>query len=142
MKEHGRPKQTGRKKRLIGWLLSAFWVLGFYSPQAEALRQQDFYRFESDYIRNLNLYDGEDDGLKEQLELMKNSEKIYSAVNGAYDNLYEKDESVLSGLRKAIDGLQTIASLAKILRVSPRPWTRTTTASWTSPMPFGTCDLP
>ena len=39
MKEHGRPKQTGRKKRLIGWLLSAFWVLGFYSPQAEALRQ-------------------------------------------------------------------------------------------------------
>ena len=43
---------------------------------------------------------------------MKNSEKIYSAVNGAYDNLYEKDESVLSGLRKAIDGLQTIASLS------------------------------
>ena len=83
------------------------------SEEAEALRQQDFYRFESDYIRNLNLYDGEDDELKEQLELMKNSEKIYSAVNGAYDNLYEKDESVLSGLRKAIDGLQTIASLSE-----------------------------
>lgn len=82
------------------------------SEEAEALRQQDFYRFESDYIRNLNLYDGEDDELKDQLELMKNSEKIYSAVNGAYDNLYEKDESVLSGLRKAIDGLQTIASLS------------------------------
>lgn len=82
------------------------------SEEAEALRQQDFYRFESDYIRNLNLYDGEDDELKEQLELMKNSEKIYSAVNGAYDNLYEKDDSVLSGLRKAIDGLQTIASLS------------------------------
>lgn len=83
------------------------------SEEAEALRQQDFYRFESDYIRNLNLYDGEDDELKEQLELMKNSEKIYSAVNGAYDNLYEKDESVLSGLRKSIDGLQTIASLSE-----------------------------
>lgn len=83
------------------------------SEEAEALRQQDFYRFESDYIRNLNLYDGEDDELKDQLELMKNSEKIYSAVNGAYDNLYEKDESVLSGLRKAIDGLQTIASLSE-----------------------------
>ena len=83
------------------------------SEEAEALRQQDFYRFESDYIRNLNLYDGEDEELKEQLELMKNSEKIYSAVNGAYDNLYEKDESVLSGLRKAIDGLQTIASLSE-----------------------------
>lgn len=82
------------------------------SEEAEALRQQDFYRFESDYIRNLNLYDGEDEELKEQLELMKNSEKIYSAVNGAYDNLYEKDDSVLSGLRKAIDGLQTIASLS------------------------------
>lgn len=82
------------------------------SEEAEALRQQDFYRFESDYIRNLNLYDGEDEELKEQVELMKNSEKIYSAVNGAYDNLYEKDDSVLSGLRKAIDGLQTIASLS------------------------------
>ena len=82
------------------------------SEEAEALRQQDFYRFESDYIRNLNLYEGEDEELREQLELMKNSEKIYSAVNGAYDNLYEKDDSVLSGLRKAIDGLQTIASLS------------------------------
>ena len=32
------PKRAGRKKRLTGWLLCAFWLLGFYSPQAEALR--------------------------------------------------------------------------------------------------------
>ena len=83
------------------------------SEEAEALRQQDFYRFESEYIQNLHLYEGEDEELKEQLELMKNSEKIYSAVNSAYENLYDRDESVLSNLRTAIDSLQTIADLSE-----------------------------
>lgn len=83
------------------------------SEEAEALRQQDFYRFESEYIENLHLYEGEDQELQEQLELMKNSEKIYSAVNRAYENLYDRDESVLSSLRTAIDSLQTIADLSE-----------------------------
>lgn len=83
------------------------------SEEAEALRQQDFYRFESEYIENLHLYEGEDEELQEQLELMKNSEKIYSAVNGAYEHLYDQDDSVLTNLRTAIDSLQTIADLSE-----------------------------
>ena len=81
--------------------------------EAESLRQQDYYRFESEYIEKLNLYEGEDEELHEELEIMKNSEKIFSAVNEAYRRIYEDDESVLSGLQSAIQHLQDIASLSE-----------------------------
>ncbi len=81
--------------------------------EAEALRQQDFYRFETEYIEKLNLYEGEDEELREELEIMKNSEKIFSAVHEAYQKIYEDDESVLGNLQSAISHLQNIASLSE-----------------------------
>ncbi len=81
--------------------------------EAEALRQQDFYRFEAEYIEKLNLYEGEDEELREELEIMKNSEKIFSAVHEAYRKIYEDDESVLGNLQSAISHLQSIASLSE-----------------------------
>ncbi len=81
--------------------------------EQDSLRQQDFFRFESEYIQNLNLYEGEDDELREELELMKNSEKIFSSVNEAYQRIYEDDTAVLSNLQTAINSLQGIASLSE-----------------------------
>ena len=69
--------------------------------EAEALRQQDFYRFEYEHINGLRLRAGEDKDLREQLTIAKNGARISSAVHTAYDLLYESDASVLSELGRA-----------------------------------------
>lgn len=85
------------------------------SEEADALKQQNYYRFESDYIHNLDLHSGEDDAIREQLDFMKNSERIYNAVNTAYELLQEEDTSVLTNLRLAADALNDISSISSDL---------------------------
>lgn len=77
--------------------------------ESESRRQQDFYQFEYDYIDNLDLQPGEDNELREQLDLMRNSERIYEAVAGSYSKLTD-DPSVLSVLGSCMNQLQGIAS--------------------------------
>ena len=82
--------------------------------ESESRRQQDFYQFEFDYIDNLDLQPGEDDELREQLDLMRNSERIYEAVAGSYSKLTD-DPSVLSVLGSCMNQLQGIASYSEEL---------------------------
>ena len=76
--------------------------------EAEALRQQDFYRFEYDYIGNLDLRAGEDEELRELLSIARNGARISAAVHKAYDLIHESDMSVLSGLSRASDELASV----------------------------------
>ncbi|MBQ9075145.1 MAG: hypothetical protein IJY32_04200, partial [Mogibacterium sp.] len=78
--------------------------------EKEALRQQDYYRFECDHIKSLHLRVGEDEELKEQLDIAKNSARISGAVHSAYELLHEADASVLSSLSRASDDLESVAS--------------------------------
>ena len=78
--------------------------------EKEALRQQDYYRFECDHIKSLHLRAGEDEELKEQLDIAKNSARISGAVHSAYELLHEADDSVLSSLSRASDDLESVAS--------------------------------
>ena len=55
---------------------------------------------------------GEDDELREQLELMRNSERIYEAVAGSYSKLTD-DPSVLSVIGSCMNQLQGIASYSE-----------------------------
>ena len=87
--------------------------------EAEAVRQRDFYEFESSYIESLALRQGEDEELREQLNIARNSAKLYSAVHTAYELIHESEGSVLSSLSRAADELSSagtysdkIASLA------------------------------
>lgn len=82
--------------------------------ESESRRQHDFYQFEFDYIDNLDLQPGEDDELREQLDLMRNSERIYEAVAGSYSKLTD-DPSVLSVLGSCMNQLQGIASYSEEL---------------------------
>lgn len=82
--------------------------------ESESRRQQDFYKFEFDYIDNLDLRAGEDDELREQLDLMRNSERIYEAVAGSYNRLTE-DPSVLSILGSCMNQIQVISSYSEEL---------------------------
>ena len=78
--------------------------------EAETLRQQDFFRFEHDHIMNLHLRAGEDEELREQLALAKNSARISAAVHAAYDLLHESDTSVLSSLSRITDELDQVSN--------------------------------
>ncbi len=89
--------------------------------EAESLRQQDFYRFEYDHISSLKLRSGEDDELKEQLSIARNSARISGAVHTAYELLHESDMSVLSSLSRISDELNSVSSYSdKISALSER----------------------
>lgn len=81
--------------------------------EAEARRQLDFYRFEHKYISELGLREGEDDELKEQLEVMRNSSKIYGAVNRAYERLHEAEPSIISSAGSCMSELESVASYSE-----------------------------
>ncbi len=89
--------------------------------EAEALRQQDFYKFESDHIESLHLRAGEDTDLREQLTIAKNSARISGAVHSAYELLHESDMSVLSSLSRLTDELSSVSFYSeKISALSER----------------------
>lgn len=81
--------------------------------EAGALQQQDFYRFEYNYIEGLGLRDGEDEELRERLSMMKNSARIFQAVRASYDALhgseYDQGASVLSALGSVTQELGSIS---------------------------------
>lgn len=77
----------------------------------ESRRQQDYYQFEYDYIDKLNLKPGEDESLRESIELMKNSEKIFSSINETYALLQGADPSVLSAIGRASGLMKEISYL-------------------------------
>ena len=91
------------------------------AEEAAALRQRDFYQFEYDHISGLALVPGEDDELREQLAIIKNSSRIYSAVRTSYDLLHEIDGSVLSSLGRISDELGSASAFSeKISSLSSR----------------------
>ncbi len=83
--------------------------------EATAVQQKDYFSFEYNYIEGLKLKSGEDDELKDQLTMIKNSARIYSSVRTAYDLLYENETSVLSGLSRAADELESAGSYSEKL---------------------------
>ena len=83
--------------------------------ERQARQQKDYFQFEYDYIDKLGLVSGEDDELSERLNLMKNSERIYTAVNTAYMVLHEDELSVLSGLSRCNSSLADVSSFSEEL---------------------------
>lgn len=78
--------------------------------ERNAKQQKDYYEFEFNYISKLHLSSGEDNVLSEQLDLMKNSEKIFSSVNRSYNLLHEDEHSVLAALNHITQELSSIGS--------------------------------
>lgn len=82
------------------------------NEENESKRQQNYYQFEYEYIANLSLKPGEDEDLRESIELMKNSEKIFSSINETYSSLHEAEPSVLSAIGRAVDLMKEISYLS------------------------------
>ncbi len=85
--------------------------------EANTVQQQDYYRFEYNYIRDLSLYDGEDEELQDRLAMMKNSSKIFQSVRSSYDILqgtgYEGGPSLLDELSRVASDLSSIGSYSE-----------------------------
>lgn len=93
--------------------------------EATAAQQQDYYRFEYNYIEGLSLHMGEDEELKDRLSMMKNSAKIYQAVNSSYEALYGSDTdpvgSILGMLSRVSSDLSGISGFSdQIADISER----------------------
>ena len=81
--------------------------------ESEAKQQQDYYKYEFNYIDSLSLTSGEDEELKDKLGLIKNSANIYSAIHSSYEMLYGMDDSVLSGLGRVTQDLSSVESYSE-----------------------------
>ncbi len=80
----------------------------------ESERQRDLLRFELEEINAADLKEGEDEALEQELELIKNSEKIYEALSAAYSQL--NDGGGISGLGSASSELKRIESYSQDIR--------------------------
>ena len=83
--------------------------------ESEAKQQKDYFEFEFNYIDSLNLSPHEDETLTEQLDMMKNSEKIFTSVNSSYDALHESENSILLKLNQISNELSNVSNYTETL---------------------------
>ena len=85
--------------------------------EADAARQQDYYKFEYKYIQDLGLYAGEDEELQDRLAIMKNSSRIFQSVRSSYDLLqgtgYDGGPSLLDDLSRVASDLTDIGNYSE-----------------------------
>lgn len=81
--------------------------------EKEKAQRIDLLEYQVKEIRSAKLTVGEDDDLKAQRDIAANAEKIKSAVNTAYENLYENESapSAYDSLSMAADALSETAEL-------------------------------
>jgi DNA repair protein RecN (Recombination protein N) len=74
-------------------------------------QREDLLRFQKNEIEASMLRVGEDVDLANEQKLLANSEKIAGLSRAADEALYASDNSVLSGLKKAITSLREVAAI-------------------------------
>jgi DNA repair protein RecN (Recombination protein N) len=77
----------------------------------EKEERQDLARFQREEIENAGLQPGEEVGLEAEKKRLLYAEKLAEEVRGAYGSLYERDDSVLSGLSQSLKRLERGADL-------------------------------
>lgn len=80
--------------------------------QTESARNRDFMSFELSEIVDINPQPGEDTSLEEQLNLLKNSETLFTIFSEVYETLYEQASSSHDSLRKSAQLLEGIKSFS------------------------------
>ncbi len=77
--------------------------------EQEKLRLVDLWKFQLNEIREANLTAGEDQKLEAEKRVLANSERVYGAAVGAFDVLYEVEESAIARLRAAAKHLEELS---------------------------------
>lgn len=81
--------------------------------EKESRKQADFYRFELAEIQRVDPSPEEDEELTEQIAILQNSEKIFSAVESAYGPLDENEFNVLSLMGNIQSSLESIRNFSR-----------------------------
>src|SRR6185312_9188797 len=77
--------------------------------EQDRLRLVDLWSFQLREIDSARLEAGEDQRLEGERRVLMNSEKLYASAMGAYEALYESQNSVLTGVRTAGRQLEELA---------------------------------
>lgn len=79
--------------------------------ERDRAQREDMLRFQKNEIESAMLRPGEDTELASEQNVLANSEKLAGLTAMVDETLYAADDSVLSNLKKALDGLKEIAEI-------------------------------
>jgi DNA repair protein RecN (Recombination protein N) len=77
--------------------------------EQDRLRMVDLWSYQRKEIESARLEPGEDESLETEKRVLANSEKLYAAANGAFDQLYEGGASAEVALRAALRNVEELA---------------------------------
>ncbi len=79
----------------------------------EFKKQKEFYEFQLEMIENANLYEGEDEEIEKELNLLENYEKNKILIDEAINLLYEREDAVIDMLKKVLFNLKELSNNVK-----------------------------
>lgn len=88
--------------------------------QIKRAEREDLQRYQIEEIINVNPTVGEDTMLAEEKNVLTNVEKLSDLVQSAYETLYEKDDSVLSGLHGVVSKVKEIKKIDSAVPLSDK----------------------
>ncbi len=91
------------------WKEVAHRIAELEKGEQEKLRLVDLWKFQLKEIRDANPAAGEDQKLESEKRVLANSERVYGAALGAFDVLYEVEESAVARLRAATKHLEELS---------------------------------
>ena len=87
-------------------------LLNLHQQSQKNKEEQDFLQFQFDSLTEANLVEDEQELLEAELETITHSEEIKSSLYKLTNTLSEDEESVESGLRKALDAAKSLQRFA------------------------------
>jgi DNA repair protein RecN (Recombination protein N) len=92
-----------------GWKATASRIAELEKGEQEKLRLVDLWKFQLKEIKDAAPVAGEDLKLESEKRVLANSERVYGAAMGAFDVLYEVEESAIARLRAGAKHLEELA---------------------------------
>ncbi len=95
------------EKSQVKEILTLYRILGkriadIENENREILKQKEFFEFEINKIEDTAPIPGEDEKIKQELKLVKNSELLFDKLKKTVSILYEEDDSVVNQINKVI----------------------------------------
>jgi DNA repair protein RecN (Recombination protein N) len=82
---------------------------GLLAGEQDRLRMVDLWSYQRKEIESARLEAGEDEKLETEKRVLANSEKLYAAAMGAFEQLYEGGASAEAALRAALRNVEELA---------------------------------
>jgi DNA repair protein RecN (Recombination protein N) len=102
-------KLSGVAEAFAHWKEVSRRIAELEKGEQEKLRLVDLWKFQLKEIRDTNPVAGEDQKLESEKRVLANSERVYGAAIGAFDVLYEVEESAIARLRAAAKHLEELS---------------------------------